>query len=187
MKKILTFCFLFSLLSGFSQTLSQKEFNLILEEVKNITRNIKKPQDFNVFAEQLNLNKEQLKKIIQSFKGLDLDFNNQNSKDHILPFFTKSQNDKFLFLNLATLTSHPTKSKKEFPRGTYYFTFYCYVGVVNNKVIFKGAKVLSEEDIIHKWFLSIYPVYLKETKIIHNKYNFVPPPPFPAPISLKRN
>ncbi|MEW7292846.1 hypothetical protein [Aquimarina sp. 2304DJ70-9] len=187
-KNILFYLFIILSINTFGQSLTKLGFDKIHNEIRNITSSINSEKDFDILVKRFNLTEEQSELIEKLKKSEVLKFNEGRdlTKNFILPFYVKSEHDDRLFLTLFAITNVGRKPGEKFSRGRYYFVLQCLVGLDKTyNVVFENPNLITDKQKIQKWFLDGHKDYVKNTKPIHTKYDFIPPPPPLPPNTLK--
>ena len=76
--------------------------------------------------------------------------------------------------------------EENFNRGEYNFVIKSIVTIDPEKQIisYSDTKILTYTNEINNWWLSEYKTYMAKTTKVHDKYNYVPPPPPCPPLEL---
>ena len=90
-------------------------------------------------------------------------------------------------MTIASLKIMKKKDHESFERGEYYFVIKSRIkfNKQDHSFMFYNSRILITENDIQKWWLSQFRDYNTKTKIIHDLYDYLPPPPYLPPKNLK--
>jgi len=97
--------------------------------------------------------------------------------------YTEGSTDLELNLTITSLKVLKKRNGEKYSRGKYYFVILSKIKFdkSDKKFMYHSSKILLNENEIQKWWISRYKTYNPKTKIIYDKYGYVPPPPPPPP------
>jgi len=186
MKIIKYFLILIFSCSLSAQNLTQSEFERINSDVNEIVFSINSPDDFQELISKFNLSEADSIKLKNLFLHRDIKFSfSMQSKSHIIPFYFLTDNPNELKLTVFSLTVEPKRNREEFVRGEYHFVMNSIIKFENENLTYDNSVLITDSDLINKWFLNEYRSYLDKSRLVSGKFNYTPPPPPLPPTTLE--
>ena len=167
-------------INSYAQTITKDDFKTVSGTAFGIIKHLKTGQVDDVKT-HLKLSDSDSDKLTAQIKKIT-----PNTSAYTLPHFYLTERPN-TFKAVIICFEIVKKEEEDLHRGIYYFVIKSMVDLdpENLAIRFYDSKILTTSEGIHPWWLSQCKGYLKETKKVHNKYGFVPPPPPLPPIDLK--
>ncbi|MBC9795225.1 hypothetical protein [Sinomicrobium weinanense] len=188
MKRYLCLYVLFCVHFVQGQEISRKEFQKIVDETWKAIHYINKSEYATVESilqlGAMNDNKETFKSMTKDPELYEV--SGAYTKAFVFPYYEMTNQPNEFRVNIFAEKGLKEKNNGEkFSRARYLFVLTAIVTYDLDKgsVVYKEHQLLTGEKDIHRWWLSQFhqhPNYNEKTKIIYDKFGFVPPPP-PAP------
>lgn len=180
-------------INSYCQSLSQNEFDKVLNNVKQIVYSTKTNDDFPVLLQSFSVKEDFSKKLKKSIDEKVIEFNKDIHSNNLLMYFFKESNSQNrLLLTVYAFSLIPEKKQDDlsgFGYADYYFILECLIGLIDgeDKVVFENSSIKTEQNEIEQWYLFHHKNYLEVTEPIYKKYQFVPPPPIPLPNTFENS
>ena len=183
MSKYLIIFVFFSIFITEKEALTKNQFKTLLYGISDIIYYLEH-SNYSEVDKILKLSSlakgEEIKTILNNHS---INFSKRDDSIYIFPSFQETTAPNELLLTITAFKSLPKKANEDFPRGKYFYVIKTIVqfDTDSNTYKYRDLIILTENKEINCWWQSQYKTYVTNTKLIHDRYDYIPPPPSPPP------
>jgi len=184
MKNLLLIAFVLTGFFAFGQKLSKEAFNQLVYMDLKSTMDLFKTEKYSEIKDLTGFTDAQIELLASRNKLFKSEVKPRGILYSSFYVFPNENLDEFTFQIFAEKTILVNK-EKEIYRSKYYYLVEYKVRQEQGEFVKSDFKFLNSDRQFEEWFFAWYKTYVPDTMLLHDNYGFVPPPPAPAPISLR--